>query len=115
VKESRSKLAEEKLQLEAALRDATGSGPNEPEDLHGLSRYGLVDKIIELEKGLVGSTHQSFENAMDQIKVANSGVELSTDGVQFLNFVQEGKSSVPVTVMFPPILLCNFLFDQFLF
>lgn len=55
LKEARRKLVEEKLQLEAMLRDATGPGANVPEDLHGLSRYGLADKIAELEKGLVGS------------------------------------------------------------
>jgi len=115
VKEARRKLAEEKLQLEAVLRDATGSGPNEPEDFHGLSHYGLVDKIAEMEKGLVGSTFQSFENAIDQMKIVNSGVELSTDGVHFLNFVQGGRSCVPMMMMSRPILLCNFLFEQFSF
>lgn len=56
VKEARRKLDEGKLQLEAMIRDASHPGANEPEDLHGLSRYGLADKITELEKGLVGST-----------------------------------------------------------
>ena len=80
-------LAEEKLQLEAITSDATSPGPNQPKDLHDLSRYGFADRIAELEKGLVGSAHQSFENAIDHLKIANPGVELRTEGVHFLNFV----------------------------
>ena len=74
VKEAQRKLAKEKLQLEAMLRDATGPSPYEPEDLHGLSRYALVEKIAELEKGLVGTARQSFDNVVDQLKIANPRV-----------------------------------------
>jgi len=95
VKEARMKLAEGKLRLEASLRDATGPSPNEPEDLRGLSHYGLVDKIVEMEKSLVGSVRQSFENAIDQMKIANPGFDLSTEGMHFLNFVQGGMIVAP--------------------
>jgi len=95
VKEARRKLAEEKLQLEAMLWDATRSGPNELEDLHGLSCYDLADIIAELEKSLVCSARQSFENAIDQLKIVNPGVDLSTKGVHFQNFVQGGVIATP--------------------
>jgi hypothetical protein len=43
-------LAEEKRNSEAALREATGPCSVKPEDLLGLDRRGMVDKIEELEK-----------------------------------------------------------------
>jgi len=118
VKEAQRKLAEEKLQLEAMLRDATGPQPNEYEDLHDLSCCGLADMIAELEKSLVGSARHSFDNAIDQLKITNPGVELSTEGVHFLNFVERGvivtlrdEDDVPAYTTMQFLLFClnNFL------
>jgi len=95
VKEAWRKLPEDKLQLEAMLHDATGPGPNEPEDLHGLNRYALVDKIVELKNGLVGTGRQSFDNVVDQLKVVNLEVNLCVEGVHFLNFVEGGVIVTP--------------------
>jgi len=89
------KLAEDKVNLEAALRDASGPGLREPKDLHGLSHHALVDRIAELEKGLVGSAWQSFENAFDQLKVMNTGIEVCVDGIHFLKFVEDGVIVTP--------------------
>jgi len=94
VKEARRKLAEEKVNLEASHCDASRAGLNEPEDLRGLSRYALVDRIAELENGLASSARQS-DNVVDQLEVVNPGVELCVEGIHFLNFVEGGMMVTP--------------------
>jgi hypothetical protein len=78
LKEAQHNFNAERKKLKDALNDATLLGEEEPEDIAGMERKGLVDKIAELEKNLVGASSHGFHNGFEQIKVVNPGVEIST-------------------------------------
>jgi len=85
LKEVRTKFAAEKKVLEDALLDASFFGEDETEDTTELAA------IEELERNLVGAARHGFDNAVDQLKVVNPGVEFCVDGIHFLKYVRNGK------------------------
>ena len=95
LKEAQHNLNAESNKLEDALNDATLLGEDEPEDIAGMDRKGLVDKIVELEKNLVGASSHGFHNGVEQIKVVNPRVKISTEGIHFLKFVEGGVLVTP--------------------
>jgi len=56
-----------------------------------LARPTLVYRSEELERILVGAARHGFDNALDQLKVVNPGVEFRVDGIHFLKYVENGK------------------------
>jgi hypothetical protein len=89
--EVRAKFAAEKRALEDALRDATQPGEDETEDTAVLARPALVYRLEELERNLVGAASHGFNNAIEQLKVVNPGVQLCVDGLNFLKYVRNGE------------------------
>jgi cell division protein FtsB len=89
--EARAKFAAEKRALEDALRDATQPGEDETEDTAVLSRPALVYRLEELERNLVGVVRHCFDNAIEQLKLVNPGVQFRVDGVNFLKYVRNGE------------------------
>lgn len=103
VKKAKRKLAEGKTNLEVALREAAGPGSYELEDLYGLNRHALVDKIAVMDKSLVGAASHGFDNAVKQLKVVNPEEELCVEGIYFLKFVENGVLvSPPEEEVLPP-------------
>lgn len=90
LKEVRAKFDVEKKALEDALRDSLPR-EDEAEDTAMLARPVLVYRIEELERNLVGASSHGFDNAVDQLKVVNPGVEFRVDGIHFLKYVNNGK------------------------
>ena len=91
LKEVHAKFAAEKIVFEDALHDASLPGEDETEDTAVLARPALVYRIVELERNLVGAAHHGFDNALDQLKVVNPGVEFCVDGIHFVKYVENGK------------------------
>jgi len=91
LKEVRANFVAKKKVLEDALRDASLTGEDETEDTAELARLALVYRIEELERNLVGAARHGFDNAVDQLKVVNLGVDFRVDGIHFLKFVRNGK------------------------
>jgi hypothetical protein len=89
--EVRARFAIGKKVLEDALRDATQPGEDKTEDTAVLARPALVYKIEELERNLVGAAHHGFDNAIEQLKVVNPGVQFSVDGLHFLKYVRNSE------------------------
>jgi len=81
----------EKKALENALHDTSLPGEDETEDTTELVRPALVYKIEELERNLVGAAGHGFDNAVDQLKVVNHGVEFRMNGIHFLMYVRNGE------------------------
>jgi hypothetical protein len=44
-----------------------------------------------LERNLVGVARHGFENAIEQLKVVNPGVQFHEDGLNFLKYVRNGE------------------------
>ncbi|MCI51930.1 hypothetical protein A2U01_0073174, partial [Trifolium medium] len=69
---------------------------DEPEAAKGLvTRAQLVDKIRVLAQDVLGGVKYGFDNVVAQLKIANSGVELSTEGIGMLRKVKDGKIVIP--------------------
>jgi len=90
LKEVRAKFVVEKKALENALCDSL-PGEDEAEDTAISARHALVYRIEELERNLVGAIRHGFDNAVDQLKVVNPGVEFRVDDIHFLKYVDNGK------------------------
>ena len=88
LREARAQFAAEKKALEDALHDTSMTGEDETEDTTELARPALVYRIEELERNLVGAARHGFDNAVDQLKVVNPGVEFRTDIIHFLKYVR---------------------------
>jgi hypothetical protein len=89
--EVRARFAAEKKVLEDALHDATQPGEDETEDTVVLARPALGYKLEELERNLVGAARHGFDNAIEQLKVVNQGVQFRVDGHHFLKYVRSGE------------------------
>jgi hypothetical protein len=87
----RAKFAAKKRALEDALRDATQPGEDEIEDTAVLARPALVYRLEKLERNLVGAARHGFDNAIEQVKVVNPGVQFCVDGLDFLKYVRNGE------------------------
>jgi hypothetical protein len=87
----RARFAAEKKVLEDALRDATQPSEDETEDTVVLACLALVYKLEELERNLVGAARHGFDNAIEQLKVVNPGVQFRMDGLQFMKYVKNGE------------------------
>jgi len=90
LKEVCAKFAVEKKALENALRDSR-PGEDDTDDTTVLAHLALVYGIEELERNLVGVAHHGFDNALDQLKVVNPGVEFRVDGIHFLKYVENKR------------------------
>ncbi|MCI49749.1 hypothetical protein A2U01_0070993, partial [Trifolium medium] len=77
--------AEEKKSLEeelGKLKYIMAPAEGEPASAQGLTtRAELIDVIKSLGEKVVSGVTYGFENAVAQMKVANSGLELNTDGI----------------------------------
>ena len=93
--DSSRKLAEEKVSLEEVLKKADLSGEDEAEDTVVLRCANLVDRIGELEGGLVDAVKPGFDRVMAQLKVAKPGVDLSVEGIHPLSDVKDGVITPP--------------------
>jgi hypothetical protein len=89
--EARAKFAAEKRALEDAFRDATQPGEDEFDDTAVLARPALVYKLEKLERNLVGAARHGFENAIEQLKVVNPGLQYCVDGLNFMKYVRNGE------------------------
>ncbi|MCI82179.1 hypothetical protein A2U01_0103453, partial [Trifolium medium] len=68
----------------------------EPEFVQGLAtRAQLVERIQQLGEGGFKASQHSWENALAQIKIANPGLEFSTEGMGLLRKVVDGKIVIP--------------------
>ncbi|MCI70266.1 hypothetical protein A2U01_0091529, partial [Trifolium medium] len=79
--EERKKFEEELGKLQSAMAPAEG----EPESVRGLTTQAqLVERVQQLGEGVFKAAQHSWENALAQIKVANPGLEFSTEGMGML-------------------------------
>lgn len=81
--EVRARFAAEKKVLEDTLRDVSQPGEDEIEDTAVLARPALVYKLEELERNPVGAARHGFDNAIEQLKVVNPGVQFLWTGFIF--------------------------------
>jgi len=91
LKEVRAQFVAKKKALEDALHDASLPGEDETEDTAELARPALVYRIEELERNSVDAARHGFDNAIDQLKVVNPGVQFRVDGIHFLKYVRNGE------------------------
>ncbi|MCI25108.1 pentatricopeptide repeat-containing protein, partial [Trifolium medium] len=90
-----AKLTEEKksaddrvAELEAAIAPING----EPEEAFGLvTRADLVGKIKEIAGDCLAALKFGWKNAIAQLKLLNSDVELKTEGMGMLKEVRDGR------------------------
>ena len=69
---------------------------DDPDELKSLRcRVELVARIQGLKKDFLEAVEMGFANAVAHLKVANLGLELSTDGVRFMNSVVDGQIVAP--------------------
>ncbi|MCH97590.1 hypothetical protein A2U01_0018585, partial [Trifolium medium] len=74
--------------LEAAMAPASG----EPEEAFGLvTRADLVGKIKEISDDCLAAGKFGWKNAIAQLKLLNSDIELKTEGMGMLKEVRDGK------------------------
>jgi len=92
--ETREKLAEENKSLEG-LRKANSPLDDESEDTARFDLSGLLEKMGIFEANLLNGVKHGFENDVAQLRVANSDVELSVEGISFLNWVEDGVIRSP--------------------
>ncbi|MCI53735.1 hypothetical protein A2U01_0074982, partial [Trifolium medium] len=68
----------------------------EPSSAQGLTtRAELVEVIKSLGEKVVSGVTYGFENAVAQMKIANLGLELNTDGISVLKRVENGEIVIP--------------------
>ncbi|MCI69796.1 hypothetical protein A2U01_0091059, partial [Trifolium medium] len=68
----------------------------EPDSVRGLTtRAALVERIQHLGEGVFKAAQHSWENALAQVKVANPGLEFSTEGMGMLRKVVDGQIVIP--------------------
>jgi hypothetical protein len=59
------------------------------------TRAELVKEIITLRQDTIDVASYAFSNAVEQLKIVNSGVDLVTDGTGMLYQVKDGQIVVP--------------------
>ncbi|MCI45404.1 hypothetical protein A2U01_0066643, partial [Trifolium medium] len=90
--EEKKSLEEELGKLQSAMAPAEG----EPESVRGLiTRAQLVERIQQLGEDVFKAAQHSWENAMAQVKIANPGLEFSTEGMSMLRKVVDGQIVIP--------------------
>ncbi|MCI36711.1 hypothetical protein A2U01_0057934, partial [Trifolium medium] len=91
--------AEEKKNMEEEIGDlksAMAPAVDELETTRGLTtRAELVGVIRSLGEKVLGGIMYGFDNAVVQLKVANSGLELNTNGIWVLRKVENGQIVIP--------------------
>jgi cell division protein FtsB len=99
LKEEMAKLAEEKGKLEEELRvlkAAMVPAEDETENTRELStRADFVARIRKLGDFVLAGVKHGWQNALAQVKVANSGVELSFEGMGVFREVIDGQIILP--------------------
>ena len=69
---------------------------DEPEELKAPRfRNNLIARIQSLEQDVLEAVDNGFPNAVAQLKVANPGLELSTEGYKFMNNVVDDQIVAP--------------------
>jgi vacuolar-type H+-ATPase subunit I/STV1 len=91
----RARFAAERKALEDALRDVIQPGEDETEDTAMLGCLALVYRLEELKRNLIGVARHGFDNAIEQLKVVNPGVQFRVDGIYFLKYVWNGEIVEP--------------------
>ncbi|MCH82826.1 hypothetical protein A2U01_0003638 [Trifolium medium] len=90
--EEKKNLVEELGKLKSAMAPAEG----EPATVEGLTTRGeLVGVIKSLGEKVVSGVTYGFNNAVAQLKIVNSGLELSTEGIGVLKRVENGEIVIP--------------------
>jgi hypothetical protein len=56
-----------------------------------LAHPALVYRLEELERNLVCAARHGFDNAIEQLKVVNPGMQFGVDGLNFLKYVRNGE------------------------
>ena len=87
--ETREKLVEENKFVED-FRKANSPLDDESKDTASLVRFGLLEKMGVFEANLLNGVKHGFENVVAQLRVANPNMELSVEGISFLNWVEDG-------------------------
>ncbi|MCI51307.1 hypothetical protein A2U01_0072551, partial [Trifolium medium] len=91
LEELKASSVEEKKNLEVKLgnlKSVMAPAKDEPASAHRLTTHAeLVGVIKSLGEKVVSGVTYGFENAVAQMKVANSGLELSTEGIGMLKRV----------------------------
>ena len=59
------------------------------------TRAELVARIYQADDDAGQVVEDSFNNAVAQLRIANPGVELSTEGTSFLYSVKDGRIDIP--------------------
>ncbi|MCI20425.1 hypothetical protein A2U01_0041587, partial [Trifolium medium] len=59
------------------------------------TRAELVERIKQLGEGIFKAAQHSWENALAQVKIANPGLEFSTEGMGMLRKVVDGQIVIP--------------------
>jgi uncharacterized phage infection (PIP) family protein YhgE len=93
--DSSSKLVEEKVALEEALKKADLPGEHEAEDTIVLRRADMPERVSVLEGSLVDAVKLGFDRVVAQLKVVNSGIDLSIEGIHHLSDVEDGVIKHP--------------------
>jgi hypothetical protein len=91
-----------KLQVEAEQKEkedlisAMKPTADETEATNAFSSRGeLVKEILALRQDTIEAASYAFTNAVEQLKIANPGVELVTEGTGMLYQVKDGRIVVP--------------------
>ncbi|MCI27917.1 hypothetical protein A2U01_0049117, partial [Trifolium medium] len=87
--EERKKYVDERV---AGLEAAMAPADDEPEEALGLvTRVDLVGKIKEIADDCLAAGKFGWKNAIAQLKLLNSDVEIKTEGMRMLKEVRDGK------------------------
>jgi cell division protein FtsB len=90
--EERKKLVEEIKMLKSAMAPAEDETENTRELL---SRADLVARVRKLGDSVLAGVKHGWQNALAQVKVANSGVELNFEGMGVFREVVDGQIILP--------------------
>jgi cell division protein FtsB len=90
--EERKKLVEDIKMLKSAMAPAEDETENTRELL---SRADLVARVRKLGDSVLAGVKHGWQNALAQVKVANSGVELNFEGMGVFREVVDGQIILP--------------------
>ena len=89
----------EKENISFTLKSATEYsdpwGLDEVEDISILNMAQLVTMIQELRKDVLSTAPYGFDNAVEQLKILNLGIQLKIEGMHFSKSVKDGEMITP--------------------
>ena len=92
---NKTAFAERDALIDRLKAEATPAEDELPELKNLITRAELVARIYQADDDAAAAVEESFNNAIAQLKLVNSGVELSTEGISFTYLVKDGQITSP--------------------